>query len=215
MRVVRRDGGRERLKKKRIVQCSSTLSIMRFCWLISSLVLTQPAFVFGDENLFIDGLYDPLVEWTIASAPEYDPGPAPGYDSGPLLWSPDDGQLIQDSDFGLASLPINDVSSIDFWASCPPVGIGKRDGQAPSCPVPLRKEEIPTLPTLSDLENAVGNPSEPEAERGPLRENSIVPLYRPDSKCPPMNPWHMCCICDDAFALEVCQDCFLCESARF
>ena len=193
---------------KRLVQFSSTFSIMRLCWWISSLALIQSASVFGDENLFSEGLYDPFDEWTT--------GPAPGSDPEPFLWSlDDDGQLIQGTDFDLASLPINDESNTDFWASCPPVGLGKRDYEAQSCTVPLRKEEIPTLPTFTDVEKAVGNPPDPEAQKGPVRENTIVPLYRPDSKCPPMNPWHLCCICDDAFALEVCQDCLLCKSACF
>ena len=180
---------------------------MRFSLLVSSLALFRIALVIGDESLFSDGPYQPLDEWTtdpgLGSAPE------------PLLWNLDGGQLTQDTTFDLASLPISDESNTDLWATCPPNGLGRRDDGHPSCNVPLKKEDTPTLPTLRDVQKAVGDTPNSELDEMLLRANLVDPMYQPDSRCPPTNPWHMCCICDDAFALEVCQDCFLCKSARF
>lgn len=184
---------------------------MRFCLLTASLALIQVAFVIGDEDLFSDELYEPFEEW----AAEPSLGSGLGISLEPLLWNLDDAQLTQDSNFNLASRPMNDepnTDNTDFWASCSPGGLGAR-AEPQSCPVPLRKDEAPTLPTLRDLEKAVGNTPNFHPETEPLRENTIVPLYRADSKCPPTHPHHLCCICDDAFAFEVCQDCFLCKQS--
>lgn len=180
---------------------------MRLFLLISSLAFFRVAHVIGDENLFSDGIYEPLDEWTT--------GPDLGDAPEPLFGNLDGAQLTQDTNLELASLSINDELNTDLWASCPASGLGKRDGEHPSCNVPLRKEEVPTLPTLREVEKAVGNTPNSEPDTTPLRVNDVVPLYRADSKCPPTNPWHLCCICDDAFALEVCQDCLLCTSSRF
>lgn len=169
---------------------------MRFHLVIFSLALIQTAFVAGEDNLLNDGLHEPFDEWTTLPDPSTDPES--------LLWNLDDEQLTPDNNFNLAS------SSTDFWASCSPGGLGARDEQR-SCPATPKKDEVPTLPTFRDLENAVGNTPSSEPEEDPLRENQILQFYRADSKCPPTNPHHLCCICDDAFAFEVCQDCFLCK----
>ena len=76
---------------------------MRFCFFISSLALFRVALVIGDENLFSDGIYEPFDEWATESGL--------GIGSEPLLWNLDDGQLTQDTNFNLASLPINDESN--------------------------------------------------------------------------------------------------------
>lgn len=180
---------------------------MRLFLSVCSLALLRVTHVVGDGNFFSDAPYQPLDEWTtepgLGNAPE------------PLLLNFDGGQLTQDNTFDLASLPISDESNTDFWASCPPNGLGKRGDEHPSCNLPLKKEDIPTLPTLRDVQKAVGDTPNSELDEMLLRANLVDPIYQPDSRCPPMNPWHMCCICDDAFALEVCQDCFLCKSAPF
>ena len=73
--------------------------------------------------------------------------------------------------------------------------------------------EVPTLTTIRYVEKAVGNTPNSEPEKDSLRENQISPLYRADSQCPPTHPHHLCCICDDAFAFEVCQGWFSCKQA--
>ena len=177
-----------------------------------SLPLILIAFVFGEESLLTDGLFEPFDEWTLEPAIGLDLDL--GLDLDPLTWNLDGDQSTLDTNFNLASLPVDEESSADFfWASCPLGGIGARDEQL-LCPAPLSKEEVPTLPTFEDIQNAVGNTgiatgSEPERKPGP--KTQIVPFYRTDSKCPPTHPHYLCCICDDNFALEVCQDCFLCK----
>ena len=54
-------GPRRILKTKRArSNFSSSLFVMRFCFLISSLALFRVALVISDENLFSDGLYEPF-----------------------------------------------------------------------------------------------------------------------------------------------------------
>lgn len=182
---------------------------MRLFLSICFFALFRVAHVISDENLFSDGPYQLLDEWTTT--------PALGTGPEPSLWNLDDGQLTQATTFDLTSLPISDDSNLDLWASCPLNGLGKRDDPHPSCNVaPLRKEDVPKLPTYEDVKKAVGDtPPNTELDELLLRANLVDPMYLPDNKCPPTNPWHMCCICDDAFALEVCQDCYLCKSAPF
>ena len=88
---------------------------MRFCLLISSLALFRVALLIGDENLFSDGIYEPIDEWMTE--------PSLGIGFEPRFWNLDHGQLTQDTNSNLVFLLINDESSTDFWASCSPGGL--------------------------------------------------------------------------------------------
>ena len=97
-------------------------------------------------------------------------------------------------------------NQINLWATYPPDGLEARD-EKPFCPVLLRKN-VPIISTLKHVEKAVRNTPSSESENDPLRENQISSFYRADSKCSFTYSHHLCCICDDAFAFEVCQDWF-------
>lgn len=177
------------------------------------LALILIALVVADEDLLDDGLDQLFDGWTTEPASVSDSDP--GTDPGSSLWSLDGGGLIQDSNVIIASLPINeDESGTDFWAGCSPGGLGARDDQR-SCPVPLKNEDVPTLPTLRDVEKTVGSTPGSAPQKEPGIRSQIVPFLQPDPKCPPTHPYHLCCICDNSFAYEVCQDCLLCKQVFF
>lgn len=85
-----------------------------------------------------------------------------------------------------------------------------RDDNGASC-VPRLEFNLPSLPTLEQIEKAVDTPPDPGPKPDPSPANQITPFLRQDSKCPPPYPYQLCCICDDRMMYEVCQDCISCE----
>lgn len=130
-----------------------------------------------------------------------------------MLNSDDDGVVMDDEDFSLALLPTTGEDPIASYLAggcSAPGGIETRDEDS-LCPVvPLKKEDVPTLPTFGDMQNAGENP-DIDTEEPPLSPTEVLPANIKDRDCPPTHPHHFCCICDGVFAFEICRDCVGCE----
>lgn len=174
-------------------------------FLLSVINLHLTAALGGENILFSDGLHAPedFQDWTTDS----------DFSTQLLAWIPksdgDRDAFTEGSNFNLAPLPTFEDQNSDYLTSCSsPSGLRAREKD--SCPSSLKKEDIPVFPTFGEIENAVSPPGS-ELGKKPPPVNQIVDFYRAENKCPPTNPHRLCCICDDAFALEVCQDCVYCK----
>lgn len=129
----------------------------------------------------------------------------PSFSSELVGFNPDDNMLTGATDFDLWSSPVENPNGNSLASCSTPHGLGARDDV--SCPVPLKDGDIPKLPqNLDDLVNMGNSPNtEPKEATPPV--NEIQQFFRKDPKCPQTHPHHLCCICDGAFAFEVCQDC--------
>ena len=107
--------------------------------------------------------------------------------------------------------PTSDDSTTDYlFASCPSSDtLRARDG-ASYCPQPPQTEHILSFPTLDQLENSINSPGSGDKSEA-LPQNNMLQFFRADAKCPPTASNHLCCICPDDYALEVCQDCLPCK----
>lgn len=97
-----------------------------------------------------------------------------------------------------------DQTNTDLFASgCPATNrLGARDGEL-VCPPDEPK--VPELPTFDMLNNLVSPGS--TAEKQDRSEDIPLTDTGKDGSCPPLRPFHMCCICEGYFQFTYCQDC--------